>query len=278
MNVGLILAYTGRTCYQRTYWAEHQMPHWVLDLIVDGHQRQRIESGEAFSRRRGVLALYAPMTRFVEYQVSGQVLQERYMVFSASGEVDAALRRLTGSDGYCHIEDPHGLIAAPLHRLGQRYRKGGPGSKLMITGLILETLGLLAESLHQGRCLRRMVSQSDPSLGLVDRVADYLDAHLDAPVRVMHLAEAVGMSESAFAHAYRRAARETPYTAIMRSKIDAAKHLLLQEGLNVQEAASRLGFSTAFNFSRTFKRVEGCAPRHYVVRHSRPRPSGRTMR
>ena len=50
----------------------------------------------------------------------------------------------------------------------------------------------------------------------------------------------------------------------LRLKVQAAKQLLLQDGLNVKETASRLGFSSQFQFSRTFKRVEGISPKLYV--------------
>jgi AraC-like DNA-binding protein len=99
---------------------------------------------------------------------------------------------------------------------------------------------------------------------LPQQVAAFLDAHLEQPLAVADLAAAVGMSESAFAHAYPRAAGETPYQAILRSKITAAKRLLISDGLSVKTTARALGFSTEFNFSRAFKRVEGMAPSHYA--------------
>ncbi|NUN94477.1 MAG: helix-turn-helix transcriptional regulator, partial [Verrucomicrobiae bacterium] len=80
---------------------------------------------------------------------------------------------------------------------------------------------------------------------------------------VAALARRVGMSASAFAHAYPRVAGETPHRAILRLKIEAAKKLLLDQRLRVKETAERLGFSSEFHFSRAFKRLEGVPPRDY---------------
>ena len=82
-------------------------------------------------------------------------------------------------------------------------------------------------------------------------------------MRVADLARHAKMSVSAFAHAYPRRAGESPYRTVQRLKLEAAKRLLLQDGLSVKECAERLGFSSEFHFSRLFKRLEGMSPMRY---------------
>ncbi len=49
-------------------------------------------------------------------------------------------------------------------------------------------------------------------------------------------------------------------------RITAAKEMLAQGRLHVYEIAERLGFESAFYFSKVFKKLEGLSPREYVYR------------
>ncbi len=274
-EVQLILVYAGQVKFEYTCWARrcHRM-HWVLDLITEGSQQQRVASGPSFEREPGLLALYAPATPYTERTVAGQVVHEAYMVFAASGTTDSMLRGLTGTPGYCHIQDPCEVIADLLKRLDDYHRVGGPGTPWLSSGLMLQALGLLRSATVVKPGLRRIAPRTDSDQSLLLRVADYLEANIARPLSVADVAVGMGMSQSALAHTYPQLAGETPYQAIVRSKMNAAKRLLVQEGLNVQQTAQRLGFRSAFNFSRTFKRAVGCAPTHYLAQYTSEVGSG----
>ena len=269
-EIGLILAYAGAHQFRRTCWTEHRMQYWVLDVITRGSQVQRVREDPVFERTSGVLALYAPGTLYHERQVAGEGLDEAYVVFTASGGTAAILRRLTGAAGYCHIEDPHELAIGPLQRLGARFLVHGAVMDALGCGFMLECLGYLPTSTVLAPGRRRLVPEGNPEEALRIRVARFLDARVDRPITIAALAEALHLSPSTLAHTYPKVAGQTPYQAVLRSRITAAKRLLLSKGLNVQETAYRLGFSSPFNFSRAFKRLEGCAPREYVARHRSP--------
>ncbi len=224
---------------------------------------QRIGESQAFERTGGLLALYAPRTLFYERMVMGQTLTEAYLVFEARGAIDAMLRSIVGPRGYCHLEDPGKQVIDPLQRLGRRYLVHDPAADMLTHGLMLTCIGSLAASTPLAPDRRVLSETAGAGEDLLSRSAAFLEANLDHPVRVSDMAAALGMSTSALAHAYPREAGETPHRAILRNKINAAKRLLLTKGLNVQETADRLGFSSAFNFSRAFKRLEGCSPREY---------------
>ena len=272
-DVQLILTYAGEVTFERTQWEKRSNRHWVLDLITQGSQQQRVAQEPSFMRGPGLLALYAPSITYVERTVAGQVISEAYMVFSASGTTDRMLHEMTGARGYCHIEDVCETVADLLKSINECHHVGGPGTPWRTTGLIFQVLGLLCSATEVKPALRRITSQSDVNRSLLSRVADYLHVNLGRPISVTDLADAMNMSQSAFAHTYRLLAGETPYQAILRSKMNAAKRLLVQDGLNVQQTAKRLGFNNAFNFSRAFKRTVGCAPSQYFLKQT-----GRTGR
>ena len=47
------------------------------------------------------------------------------------------------------------------------------------------------------------------------------------------------------------------------AKINAAKEMLRESNDKVYEIAAKLGFESAFYFSKVFKKIEGCSPREY---------------
>jgi AraC-like DNA-binding protein len=261
----LLLAYTGVTRFDSTGWSHLRPPSWVLDYIHHGRQRQRVRREKEFVRLSSVAALYAPGADYHEWRESSGSLDESYIVFQATGGVERVLRGLTGRGGWCHFRDPEHVIGDRLRRLGELLFYRQPGYELLAHGSFVELIGLLTVSQPAGPRLRiqRQLLPAGERDDLPGRVERYVRANIAASLRVADLARHVGMSPSAFAHAYPSLAGESPHRTILRLKIEAGKRLILQEGLSVKETSARLGFSSEFHFSRLFKRLEGVAPQHY---------------
>ena len=51
---------------------------------------------------------------------------------------------------------------------------------------------------------------------------------------------------------------------INQSKIDAAKKMMTDGDYKIYEISDRLGYESAFYFSRVFKKVTGLSPRGYM--------------
>jgi len=262
----LYLAYSGVTHFTKTGWAHPRAGGWVIDYINHGRQLQRIGSGKKITRLSGVAALYAPTTRWHEWHATGGALHESYIIFDLDGDLASAFRTLTGRAGYSHFRDPDQLIGHRLRQLAELLFQARPGAHLFAHSVFLELLGLVLTAQPVGQRLRevRETGSAREAHHLPGRVERYIRQHIAQTIRVTDLAQAVGLSSSAFAHAYPRLAGEPPYRTVLRLKVQAAKQLLLQDGLSVKETADRLGFPSEFQFSRTFKLVEGVAPKRYV--------------
>ena len=53
---------------------------------------------------------------------------------------------------------------------------------------------------------------------------------------------------------------------IRDSRITAAKELMASTDLKVYEISDKVGFDSAFYFSKVFKKLEGVSPREYMQR------------
>jgi len=98
---------------------------------------------------------------------------------------------------------------------------------------------------------------------LVRQAEDYLLAHIDRPVTLEDVAEAVGVSARALQYAFRRF-RDTTPMAFLRNARLARAHRDLQAarpGSTVTEIATRWGFTHFGRFAETYRARFGCTPR-----------------
>ena len=270
INARLLMALSGPSRYPTGCWYSYQQRVWVINCLHNGHVRMRMGGGKSFIRPGGQIDMYAPGTRYSEWRDHGE-MDHSFILFRLGGLVADAFHALTGDAGYCHIQDPDGLIGEGLRRLGLLLHERRPGCELLVHGEFLTLLGHVAASSQVRKSLRVAsldAHTADPP-GLLARVEDYVRAHITKPISVAELARHLGISPSALAHAYPSVAGESPHRTIVRLKTETAKRLILEDGLNVKQCADRLGFSSQFQFSRVFKRLEGVAPQFYRKRVSR---------
>ncbi len=119
-----------------------------------------------------------------------------------------------------------------------------PCRPLRLQSLLLQYLTLTIAASHQG--LRGSASP------LVQRVLDFIENHLDDPVRVLRLAEIARLSESRFKARFKREVGVPPAEFWLRKKIEKAS--LLLKTRSVTQVAFDLGFSSSQYFATVFKR------------------------
>ena len=113
---------------------------------------------------------------------------------------------------------------------------------------------------------------SDSTHGLGDGDLDRLLLELDVRdrrLRIMHLAQRLGMGEAAFRAAVRRRTGCTPAAWLESKRMELASQLLLSSGLGVTAVAAAVGYDDAFHFSRVFRRHTGFSPRNWRERSLR---------
>jgi LacI family transcriptional regulator len=103
-----------------------------------------------------------------------------------------------------------------------------------------------------------LVAVDDPCLA---RAMRFLRAHAFEPIGVEEIARAAGMSRSLLERRFRPAFGDSPWNYVLRLRVHAARHLLLNTSLSLTEIAERTGFGTAEYFSAAFRKLTGSSPR-----------------
>lgn len=161
-----------------------------------------------------------------------------------------------GSDfeGAVVLNDPE--IADAIHAIRQAMLTSGAGQNLIFDSLARVFLAVL---------VRRHGRLSDPDAaafgdGRMEALRAHVDARLHASPHVADMADAVGMSSSAFGRALRAATGLTPMAFLREARIERAKSMLRGQA-TLGEIAVRCGFADQAHFSRSFKTATGRTPR-----------------
>ena len=94
----------------------------------------------------------------------------------------------------------------------------------------------------------------------IARVLRFIHTDYHQPLSVEHLAKRAGMSVSMFHHNFKLVTASSPLQYLKQIRLHRARSFMLHDGCNASTAAARVGYESASQFSREFKRFFGDSP------------------
>ena len=153
-----------------------------------------------------------------------------------------------------------------LHALASEMAEQAPGSEVVATRLA-EVLFIQVLRAHiaagPGRNEGWLRAVFDPQMGHALRA---IHDKVSSPWTVESLAEAAGMSRSAFAARFKELVGQTPLEYVTEWRMQKAMQLLLQKDRKLVDVAQSVGYESDAAFSKAFKRVVGANPGEYGKR------------
>ncbi len=118
----------------------------------------------------------------------------------------------------------------------------------------------------QGARLREIATAGAPARQIARAIRWLLD-HFAEPLRGESLARQAQMSLSGFHQHFKTVTGLSPLQYQKRLRLQEARRLMRDEGLDAASAAFRVGYESPSQFSREYRRMFGAPPRQDVVSH-----------
>ncbi|WP_367568562.1 response regulator [Lacrimispora sp.] len=103
---------------------------------------------------------------------------------------------------------------------------------------------------------------------VITNVQKYIDNHVAEKLSLNEVAGVFGLSPNYLSILFKKNSSLGFSEYIAQAKINKAKSLLLEEDMKIYEAADKLGFESAFYFSKVFKKVTGLSPREFIQQNT----------
>lgn len=98
------------------------------------------------------------------------------------------------------------------------------------------------------------------------KVLNRIHTDFNSKLNIENLAEEANMSVSSFHSNFKTVTSTSPIQYIKETRLQKARILMVQDGISAVEAASKVGYESASQFSREFKRHFGNTPVDEAVR------------
>ena len=132
-----------------------------------------------------------------------------------------------------------------------------PDSAAFLAGAIKREIIFRLLKTERGPLIYRSVKPA--SLG-VGRAIDWLRRHFDQPIDIDQLARTSRMSVSGLRHEFKAATALAPLQFQKQLRLQEARRLLLAGEVDAGTAAFRVGYESASQFSREYRRMFGAPP------------------
>ena len=92
------------------------------------------------------------------------------------------------------------------------------------------------------------------------RVREFIDAQISTQITISDLAAVAGLSRFHFVRAFKHSVGQSPYQYVLSERIRRARGLLSKHHLSISDVAFAVGFSSASQLNRVFRKLVGVTP------------------
>ncbi|KWF25860.1 AraC family transcriptional regulator [Burkholderia pseudomultivorans] len=179
------------------------------------------------------------------------------------------------------VSEPHGIYSTPLDApladavLRLLEALASPHDTRVLGPAIMREIAYRVLTGAQGDAIRAALVQQH-HFGRIAKALRRIHADLNADLDVETLAREAGMSLAVFHAQFKHVTATSPMQYVKAARLHQARLMMVQDGVGAGAAAARVGYASASQFSREFKRLFGRSPGDEVrwMRDSGGRPTG----
>ena len=141
-----------------------------------------------------------------------------------------------------------------------------PGGRKVLAPLITREIVYRLLAGGEGARLGHLLASSRGDTHRISTAIGHLREHYDEPLRIESVARDLGMSVSGFHHHFKSVTAMSPLQFQKQIRLQAARRLMLGDGLDAASAGFRVGYEDPSYFSRDYKKLFGAPPQRDIAR------------
>lgn len=232
---------------------------YAIGIVLSGtgvftadNEDQRLTAGSVFSFGPGGSHAYSSLP---------QQALEIIIIDCSGAEIGCILERCFGHvRGVVHCQS-FAAVSHYAHLLFETAVRGGPyhlaACRQLFLGLLYTIVGAA------------FVAPLDSGQAHVERARSFMETQWQEALTVQDIADHCQISSAHLCRLFREQTGMTPQQMLHRIRIRHAAQELLA-GARIGDLALRYHYADAFTFSKSFKRVMGLSPKHYLQRINEP--------
>lgn len=175
--------------------------------------------------------------------------------------------RLLTSNGHVIDKSEYGDLGLMFVKLLKEIQQQEIGYLSVIESGLLRIIVEIIRAQNKRKAITMVeTNTSNKAMEDINRAIIYIQENLEQPLFVNDVAKAMLVSESYLYKLFKEVLHTSPSQYIMKLKMIRAKEYLLKN-YSVEEVASKLGFSSAYHFSNTFKDKMQISPKKYQMKY-----------
>lgn len=177
-------------------------------------------------------------------------------------------------------EDPEAVLAPILKTAGQILCNYFSTAIYWAVGRPVNDILKISESQHDAFAALPLLHEGEPvafyhespntqldhRAQVVGQVQQYIRDHLSERLTLNDVAAVFNFSPNYLSQLFAQNSESGFVEFVTATRITAAKELMASTDLKVYEISDKVGFDSAFYFSKVFKKLEGVSPREYMQR------------
>ena len=235
--------------------ARDDFPYCCVEFVAAGRGHLTL-AGRTEALGPGSVFSYGPGFGHEIRTARRQRLRKYYVDFVGT----EALGRLRAA----RLEPGRHLAVSRPHEIGGVFdllQQCGLAQSAHSQALCTQLLGVLLTKISESAVPPG--SAAEAGYGTFSRFRQFLTHGRERLLSVEQGAREFGITPAYACRLFRRHGERSPYQFLLAQRMALAADLLAHDGLQVRQAAARLGFPDVSQFSRAFKRVAGVSPRAF---------------
>lgn len=198
------------------------------------------------------------------FRTAALLVEPRLIDLVTGADFDPCRLEFTPSSGF---SSP--VVLAAMTALVREVEQPGLMASIYAESLVLQVLiEVIRRHATRGAARRREGAVASQRL---QRVTDYIEAHLGEDLSVLTLAAEAGLGAAQFTHQFRRFTGVSPHQYVLRRRVEGAAQLLARPNQSIADVAFAMGFCSQSHLTVAFQRVYGTSPGAYRREHACPR-------